>query len=225
MTLHTLAVLWDLDGTLADTEHAHYHAWRSLCQKYGRDLTWDEFKPTFGMGNPDILRLLLGSHLDDADLEPLSQEKEALFRAVAGEISPMPGAGALVAHLARLAVPQAIGSSAPPDNIVFILDALGLTHCFAATVSRWQVAQGKPFPDIFLRAAVELGVPADRCVVLEDAPAGLQAAEAAGMHCIALSGTWSESALSQANLVVSDLKELCWSLEQWDAFASTAQIP
>ena len=91
----------------------------------------------------------------------------------------MPGARALVLHLSRLAIPQAIGSSAPPENITFVLEALGMANVFRATASRWEVPHGKPFPDIFLLAAAKLGVAPGRCIVLEDAPAGIQAAEPA----------------------------------------------
>src|SRR6185437_6148517 len=59
-----VAVLWDLDGTLADTEQAHFTAWRALCLEQGSDLTWEQFKPTFGLGNSDVLQMLLGATLN-----------------------------------------------------------------------------------------------------------------------------------------------------------------
>jgi beta-phosphoglucomutase len=174
-----VAVLWDLDGTLADTEQGHFAAWQALCRQFGRELGWEQFKPTFGLGNSDILRMLIGPDLDDEEVERLSERKEALFRAeTGGAITGMPGALALVHHLQALGVPQAIASSAPPENITFVLRALDLEGVFAAAVSRWQVARGKPFPDIFLRAAADLGAQPGRCVVLEDAPAGIQAGAA-----------------------------------------------
>ncbi|HWE63068.1 MAG TPA: HAD family phosphatase [Chloroflexota bacterium] len=218
-----IAVLWDLDGTLADTEQAHFSAWQALVRGYGRELTWDEFKPTFGLGNPDILHMLVDPALEQPELERLSQHKEQLFRdETGGSIAAMPGALALVAHLQRLGVPQAIASSAPVENITFILRALDLEGAFATAVSRWQVPNGKPFPDIFLRAAANLGVPPGQCVVLEDAPAGVQAAHAAGMRCIALVSTWPEEALAGADLLVRDLSTVRWPRERWEAFATRA---
>jgi beta-phosphoglucomutase len=219
-------VLWDLDGTLADTEQAHFAAWRALVRKHGRDLTWDQFKPTFGLGNPDILHMLLDSALDAPEIERLSEQKEQLFRDLTGgAIAPMPGAIALVEHLRHLGIPQAIASSAPVENITFMLRALGLEHAFATTVSRWQVPNGKPFPDIFLRAAANLDVPPGQCVVLEDAPAGVQAAHAAGMRCVALISTWPEEALAGADLLVRDLSTIRWSREQWERFAAGERRP
>ena len=216
-----LAVLWDLDGTLADTEQAHYAAWQLLCREYRRELSWDEFKPTFGLGNSDILHMLIDSALQDPELERLSQRKEALFRdATGGMVAAMPGALALVAHLHSLGIPQAIASSAPMENITFILHALDLDETFAALVTRWQVPRGKPFPDIFLRAAQEVHTAPGRCVVLEDAPAGVQAGKAAGMRTIALVSTWPEQALADADLLVRDLRDVLWTREGWAAFAA-----
>lgn len=226
MTEPALAVLWDLDGTLADTEQAHFAAWRALCREFGRDLSWDRFKPTFGLGNPDILRMLVDPDLSEAEVARLSEHKEALFRAeTGGEIAAMPGALVLVHYLQAERVPQAIASSAPTENIAFVLRALDLEGVFAASVSRWQVPRGKPFPDIFLRAAAELGIPPERCVVLEDAPAGVQAGRAAGMRTVALASTWAESALADADLIVRDLATIRWPVERWIAFAAGTWRP
>ena len=215
-----MAILWDLDGTLADTEQAHYAAWQLLCREYGRELSWDEFKPTFGLGNSDILHMLIDPAVQEPELERLSQRKEALFRdGTGGMVAAMPGALALVAHLQSLGIAQAIASSAPMENITFVLHALGLEETFAALVSRWQVPRGKPFPDIFLRAAEEVRTAPGRCVVLEDAPAGVQAGKAAGMRTVALVSTWPEQALAAADLLVRDLRDVVWTRDEWLAFA------
>jgi HAD superfamily hydrolase (TIGR01509 family) len=221
-----VAVLWDLDGTLADTEQGHFAAWQALCRQHGRELGWEQFKPTFGLGNSDILRMLIAPDLEDEEVERLSEQKEALFRAeTGGAVTGMPGALALVHHLQALGVPQAIASSAPPENISFVLRALDLEGVFAAAVSRWQVARGKPFPDIFLRAAAELGAQPERSVVLEDAPAGIQAGRAAGMRTVALASTWPEAALAEADLIVRDLSAVRWPAERWEAFAAGSWKP
>jgi beta-phosphoglucomutase len=222
----TIGAIWDLDGTLADTEMAHFHSWQIYCRKHGLELTWEEFKPTFGLGNLDVLRMLISKDLTDVEMKPMSDEKEAIFRQVAGgDIRPMPGARELALHLHSLGVPQAIGSSAPPENVPFVLQALGLATLFAVTVTRWEVPAGKPAPDIFLRAAEKLGIATAHCFVLEDAPAGIQAAHAAGMRCIALASTWPEEALSAADLVVRSLATVRWDRATFAAFTGHSWSP
>ena len=220
-----VGVIWDLDGTLADTEQAHFRAWQEICTKYAHGLSWEEFKPTFGLGNPDILRLLIADDLSDDDVQRLSDEKEALFRDLSGELKPMPGALELVRHLHALTIPQAIGSSAPPENIPYILDALRISDQFDATVSRWEVEHGKPAPDIFLTAAGKIGVPPGRCVVLEDAPPGIAAAHAGGMRCVALVGTWPEDTLTCADYRVRTLSDILWNRETFAMFAAGTWTP
>jgi beta-phosphoglucomutase len=222
MTAEPLAgVIWDLDGTLADTEQAHFRSWQLFCRQFGHELTWDEFKPTFGLSNHDVLRGLIRPDLSDAEAETLSQQKEALFRqSSAGLIEPMPGALELVLHLHGLGIPQAIGSSAPPENIPYMLQAVGAAPYFTAVVSRWDVTAGKPAPDIFLAAAGKIGVPSKQCLVLEDAPAGVQAAHAAGMRCVALISSWPEEALAEADFRVSTLSDLIWPRPRYADFAA-----
>jgi len=218
-----IGVIWDLDGTLADTEDAHFRAWGALLREHGRELTWEAFKPTFGLSNPNVLQALLDPSLSEIELEGLSRHKESIFRARSrGAIRAMPGALALVRHLQALGVPQAVGTSAPPENIPFVLGALGVEDAFPVTVARVQVERGKPFPDNFVRAAERLQVPPSSCVVLEDAPAGIEAAKAGGMRCIALASTWDERALREADVVVRDLSTVCWPLQQWQDFARGA---
>ncbi len=225
-TERRVAVIWDLDGTLADTEQAHFRAWKALRGRFGRELSWEDFKPTFGLGKQHILRMLISTTLSDDEIEQLSIEKEAAFRGESGGgVETMPGARALALHLNRLDIPQAIGSSAPPENITFVLGALDMTSLFQVTVSRWEVAHGKPFPDIFLRAAEKLGVSPSQCIVIEDAPAGIQAAHAGGMRCIALASTWPMTALSGADCVVRDLSDVLWGRDTWLAFADGTWQP
>jgi len=220
-----VGVIWDLDGTLADTEQPHFRAWQALCAKYGRSVSWEQFKQTFGLGNPDVLRVLISADLSDEDMQRLSDEKEAMFREMSGKLEPMPGALDLVRHLRALAIPQAIGSSAPRDNIPYVLRALGISELFDATVSRWDVENGKPAPDIFLTAATRIGMPPGKCIVLEDAPAGIAAARAAGMRCIALAGTWPEDMLGNADFRVHTLSEVLWDRQSLADFAAGTWSP
>ena len=212
--------LWDLDGTLVDTEANHYAAWRVLVQEQGRDLSYAEFRPTFGLRNDDVLSRYLGFAGDAVTLAALSERKEELFRASLQRdgVKTQPGALDLIAHLRALGARQAVASSAPPANIALIVRLLGLEGSFDAVVSSEEVAHGKPAPDIFLRAAARIGVEPERAVVLEDAPAGVAAGKAAGCKVIALVAGFPADALSSADLIVRAFDEVLWPTDRWEEF-------
>jgi len=216
----SFGVLWDLDGTLVDTEANHYAAWRALVREYGRDLSHEEFRPTFGLRNDDVLTRYLGFAGDAVTLAALSERKEDLFRASLRRdgVKTQPGALDLITHLRALGARQAVASSAPPANIALIVRLLGLENAFDAVVSSEEVARGKPAPDIFLRAAARIGLEPGRAVVLEDAPAGVAAGKAAGCKVIALVAGFPAEALSSANLVVDTFDDVLWSADHWERF-------
>lgn len=215
-------VIWDLDGTLVDTEMNHYAAWRDLVREHGRDLTHAQFKPTFGLRNDDILVHHLGFQGDPSDIAALSARKEDLFRASLERdgVVTQPGARELVEHLAALGARQAIASSAPPGNIDAILRLMGNRHRFDVIVSGEEVTYGKPAPDIMLLAAERLGLPPARAVVLEDAPAGVLAGKAAGCRVIAIASTFAREKLDAADLAVDSFAEVLWPAERWETFLS-----
>jgi HAD superfamily hydrolase (TIGR01509 family) len=212
--------VWDLDGTLVDTEASHYAAWRALLQEHQRDLSYEVFRPTFGLRNDDVLVQHLGFQHEVERIAALSERKEELFRAsLEGEgLRMQPGARELVEHLHALGARQAIASSAPPRNIELIVRLMGLGHCFDAVVSSEEVTRGKPAPDIVLRAAERLGLPASRLVVLEDAPAGVAAGKAAGCRVVAIEAAFPAESLAAADLVVQSFLEVLWPRERWEAF-------
>lgn len=208
-----LAAIWDVDGTLVDTAELHFQAWQIVCREKGRDFTRADFAATFGQRNPDILRKLFGEHLKAAEIAALGQHKEVLYRTAAGNgVELLPGVGALVKDLHQAGFAQAIGSSAPHANLELILRLTGIASYFNAVVGSEDTQRGKPDPQVFLLAAERLGVPPARCVVFEDAVAGVQAARAGGMKCVAVRcvGHHSEASLRQAgaDLVVETLEQV-----------------
>jgi beta-phosphoglucomutase len=212
--------IWDLDGTLVDTGANHFSAWRALLQEQGRDLTYEQFQPTFGLRNDDVLTRHFGFDGDAARIAALADRKEEMFRASLEHdgIRLQPGAGALVEHLRTLGARQAIASSAPPANIALMVRLLGFEDAFDAIVSSEEVAHGKPAPGIFLRAAERLDLPPARTIVLEDAIAGVQAGKAAGAKVIAIASTVPPEKLAEADLVVRSFEEVLWREERWEMF-------
>lgn len=212
--------VWDLDGTLVDTESNHYAAWRALMQEHGRELSYEQFRPTFGLRNDDVLVHHLGFEAGNDDLQALSERKEELFCTLLeqGGLRMQRGARELVEHLHGLGARQAIASSAPPGNIDLMVRLMAMGDCFDAVVSSEEVKHGKPAPDIVLKAAARLGLPPSRLVVLEDAPAGVAAGKAAGGKVIAIAAAFPAESLTEADLVVHSFEEVLWSKERWEEF-------
>ena len=200
------AVLWDLDGTLVDSAEFHWLSWRDTMAAEGVSLTYQQFLDTFGQKNDRILPGWLGSGADPDRIRRVGDAKEAEYRRLASVhgLNPLPGASSWVRRLHAQGWQQAIASSAPGENVGVMLRALALDGMFEAIVSAEDVTRGKPDPQVFLAAAERLGVPRDRCIVVEDAAVGVQAARSAGMRCIGV----SRAVVLDADVAVSSLLEL-----------------
>jgi beta-phosphoglucomutase len=204
--------IWDVDGTLVDTAELHFEAWASVCRELGRDFTRADFAATFGRRNPEILDALFGPRFSERQVADIGERKEVLYRAAASArgVTLLPGVADLLGGLHEAGVRQGIGSSAPRANLELILRLTGVERFFAAVIGMEETQRGKPDPQVFLLAAERLGVPPGRCVVFEDAVAGVQAARAGGMKCVAVRfvGHHPEAALRQAgaDLVVPTLE-------------------
>jgi beta-phosphoglucomutase len=185
---HGLAVIWDMDGTLVDTADLHFEAWRDVCHEIGHDFTRAEFAATFGRRNPEILQFLFGARFSLEEIAEIGKRKEILYRAAARRLGVelLPGGRALLEGLHAAHYAQAIGSSAPLENVDLILELTKTRQLFDAITSSEDTQRGKPDPQVFEVAAGKLGVPPSRCVVFEDAVAGVQAAKAGRMKCIAV---------------------------------------
>jgi beta-phosphoglucomutase len=210
---HADAAIWDVDGTLVDTAELHFRAWKTVCEELGRPFTRDDFAATFGQRNPEIIRHLFGDRFDDARITAIGERKEELYRSEArAGVQPLPGVLPLLEGLRRAGFRQAIGSSAPPANLELILGLLGVADYFDAVVTGDDTSRGKPDPQVFLLASEKLGVPPGRCVVFEDAPAGVEAARAGGMKCVAVRSTGHHPTerlrRAGADLVVDSLEQV-----------------
>jgi beta-phosphoglucomutase len=201
------AVLWDLDGVLVDSAPFHFQAWRDLAASLGRELSEGDFRRTFGLRNDAILRDLLGD-LPPAEVERLAARKEALFREAArGNISALPGALALLRLLRQRGLRLALVSSAPRANIELVLRSLDVETAFDVVLGEEDATRGKPDPGGFLLAAKRLGVPPGECVVIEDAPMGVEAAKRGGMRCVGVYRGRPREALAKADLMVESLED------------------
>ncbi|MHB8596339.1 MAG: HAD family hydrolase [Ktedonobacteraceae bacterium] len=202
------AIIWDLDGVIIDSAEEHRKAWQRLASEEGVPMTDADFWATFGKRNDDIFAILWGP-LSIEQAQALADRKEAYFREyIRHTAAPLPGSMELMKGLHEAGFVQALASSTPPENIELIGEVLGLGRYLTALVSGESVPHGKPAPDIFLKAAQALNVDPSRSLVIEDAVAGVEAAHAAGMRCIAVAGTRDLPGLRAAELMVKSLTEV-----------------
>ena len=204
------AVIFDMDGVLVDSYRAHFESWRRLGRLHGLDMTEEQFAETFGRKSQDIITHLWPGCADEADVPEWDQQKEQFYREILrADFPEMDGAGQLLRALDRAGVAMAVGSSGPPENVQVVRNCLTAGELLKVTVTGMDVTQGKPHPEVFLKASEKLGVPPKRCAVVEDAPAGIEAARRAGMAAIAITGTATREQLApRAHLVVDSLREL-----------------
>ena len=204
-----MAVIWDMDGVIVDTAPYHMEAWQSVFAEHGVSFTKADFRRNFGQRNDTIIKIVLGEDVAPDTIKLIADEKEKRFRSRAGEaLKPLPGALDLIDSLGEYGFLQALGSSAPPENVALVIGKLGIGNRFQAVVTGRDVDEGKPSPLGFLLAARRLGVGPQRCVVIEDSLAGVAAARKAGMRCLAVTSTNQRERLGEADLVCDSLTEV-----------------
>ena len=204
----TGGVLWDLDGTLVDSAGYHWIAWRDTLAGEDHSVLSSDFASSFGKRNDEILRELFGTNITPQWIRRVSDAKEHAYRRAVRThgLDALPGALDWLRRLHEAGWKQAIASSAPRPNIDAVLDVVDMARYLQAVVSADEVGRGKPDPALFLESARRIGMLPPYCIVVEDAPAGLEAARRAGMRSVGLL-SHHHRRLS-AGLVVSSLEEL-----------------
>lgn len=203
-----IGVIFDMDGVLIDSADAHLRSWRLLGEENGATISHEQFMRTFGRPNREIIPILLDEH-DGRRVARLAERKEEIYRDLIREDPPLvDGASALLRELQERGVRIGIGSSGPPANIRLVVEALGAEHLIRAVVSGDDVERGKPDPQVFELSARRLELSPSRCVVIEDAPVGVEAAKAAGALAVAVLLHHSAEKFRAADLIVQRLREL-----------------
>lgn len=193
------AVIFDIDGTIVDNMHLHAEAFAVFAERHGLPpLTQRDRARLDGRRNSEIFPILFNREVPRDEWLAYEHEKEGLYRELSkGRLAPMRGLQALIDCLRGAQVPMALATSAPKPNVEHTLTELGLTNAFPVIVRGDEVARGKPAPDVFIEAARRLGVPPAACLVFEDAPMGIEAAQAAGMRVVALTTSFNATHFSQ----------------------------
>ncbi len=205
-----LAAIFDMNGVVIDDLEYHLRSWQVLAKNHGATLTRkDFFQDLNGRTAPDTIPRIFNRPVSQAEVLLFSKEKERLYRQLYGPHRKLlSGLRQLLVSFQRLKIPCAVATSAPPENVGFILDYLKIRKYFTVVVDERGVKKGKPDPEIFLKAARQLGVERNRCVVFEDALLGVKAGKRAGMKVVGVTTTHPRRELGQADLIVKDFRSL-----------------
>ncbi|MBX2916919.1 MAG: beta-phosphoglucomutase [Cyclobacteriaceae bacterium] len=202
------AVIFDLDGVIVDTAHYHYIAWKRLASEFGITLTPahnELLKGVSRMRSLEIVLSLGNIQLSDSEKEALADKKNKWFIEYIESVRPeeiFPGVKEMLVDCRKKNLKVALASSS--KNAPRVIELLGVANLFDTMVDGTMITHTKPDPEIFLLAAKRLGVSPDKCVVFEDAEAGVVAALAAGMKCV---GVGSPDQLRRANVIVKQTSD------------------
>jgi beta-phosphoglucomutase family hydrolase len=188
MSTRYSAFIFDMDGTLVDNMPFHTRAWMETLGELGANPDPRTFLDrTAGMVNPEIFRMFLGTRLTDEQIAVYAAQKEQRYRRFyTPHLRPLAGLPEFLLGARAAGMRLAVATAANSENATFVLDGIGLRSTFDVVVTADDITRGKPDPQIFLITAQRLGVAAERCLVFEDAPMGIEAARRAGMSSVAL---------------------------------------
>jgi len=198
-------VIFDMDGVIINNNDWHLKSWLVYAKKLGMALTAEEFpEKVFGKTNEQILAVAFPD-ADAAQLEAWSLEKEALYREIyAPDFKLATGLLSFLEALKQRNIPVAVASNAPLVNVDFALDLGKIRPYFDVVMYAGLVPNPKPAPDIYIKSAELLGLPAGACFVIEDSPVGLEAANKAGCRPLAITSTFPKEKLKPISERVFD---------------------
>lgn len=211
------ALLFDLDGTLAETDSVHFPAWAEILRPHGYDVDWAFFQQNIsGRLNPEILAQYVPG-LSPEEAEATVEAKEAHFRERAGTLEPLPGLLDFIEEGHRRGLTTALVTNAPRANALSVLGTLGLHEYFEVLILAEDVGAGKPDPAPYKAALATLNLRPEEALTFEDSPAGIRSSVAAGIPTVGIASTQDPAILATfgTKLVARDftdpaLAELAW---------------
>jgi beta-phosphoglucomutase len=202
-----IACIFDMDGTMVNNIPTHHRAWKAIIAHY--NLTYSQAVFNRFTSNKDIFSAFFGRDLLEEEWMQYSEEKEEMYRAeYRPMMKPVKGLRRLLQSLRKNDVALGIGTAAYIPNVDFIMDGLRLRPYFQTIIDVSMVKNAKPDPEVFLKAAEQLGVAPKNCVVFEDSIPGVQAGKTAGMTVVAVTTTHSAEELAHADYIIKDYTEI-----------------
>ena len=207
------AYIFDMDGVLIDSVSTHARCWDVVAERLRRIHKPEHMQMGNGQTSLSYVQNVLQWTQDRQEAQRIVDEKENIYKELVDEegVNLVDGARQLLQHLQEKKLPLAVGTSAPTKNADYLLEKAGIRSYFDGVVTAEDVERGKPDPEVFLKAAQSLGVEPAKCVVFEDAAAGIKAAKAGGMYVVALTTTQSAVDLQEAHAIYPSLDPI-WRL-------------
>jgi len=204
------AVLFDMDGVVIDNLPYHVDAWLLYCERHGIHLTREIFyKELNGLNSKDTFEWLLKRKISQEEINEFEEEKELIYRGFYKPfLAPAPGLMDFLTLLKAYGIKAALGTSAGPGNIDFILDGLGIRSNFDAVIGGAEVTKGKPNPEIYVRAAGMINVSPENCWVIEDSLQGIEAGLSAGMKVVGITTSHTSEELSHTHMTSPNFVDL-----------------
>ncbi|HXH29858.1 MAG TPA: HAD family phosphatase [Bacteriovoracaceae bacterium] len=201
--------IFDMDGVVVDNHQFHFKAWMEFARKYNYHLTSEIYRDQFnGKTNADLFKMIFGKISQDK-LQSFTQEKEGLYQSLYGpHLKVLKGLEEFLEFIRKSGWKIALGTSAPPANVDFVLDGLKLRKYFDVVVDGTQVEKGKPDPQVYLQCCLRIGLEPKECVVFEDSLAGLESGSRAGCQIVAVATSHKAFELiPKTELILHDFTE------------------
>ena len=211
-----IAVIFDMDGVICNTNPFHAKAFHAFFDKYGISASEEEFQEhMYGKHNSYILKHFFKKDFTTEEIIKLEEEKESLFREIyKGNIEPLPGYMEFLSTLKSKGIKTAIATSAPQKNLELIAAELDLAPKMQSILYSEKITKHKPDPEIYLKTAENLGVAPKNCLVFEDSHSGASAGLNAGMKVIGVLSTHTKDQLPKCHYYINDFTEASWQLVQ-----------
>lgn len=208
-TENGFALLFDMDGVIADTNPTHKETIKIFCDKYGKSFSEGFLREkVYGRTNKEWIPELFGN-ISEEELNSYSNEKEKLFRDYYKEkLKPVTGLDDFLQQMKSRGVKMLVATSAPKENADFILKNLNIEHYFEAILDSSHVDKGKPHPEVYLKASAAIQSKPENCIVFEDSLAGVKAGLGAGCKVAGITTTHSKQELSNCHIVINDFTEV-----------------
>lgn len=203
------AILFDMDGVIADTDRTRFDLLQVLLKKRGLELKDEDYKQSVGKRTEVFLKELFGEQLSDEAVKEIYTERKEEYRKNPEQyVVGQPSVFECCQNLSEAGLTLTIASASEEKDIHMVLNELKLTPFFTGVVGSDTIKHLKPHPETYLKCMEKFGLNKEECIAIEDSPTGIRSAKASGVFCIAVTSTHVAEELSEADAIISSLAEL-----------------